>query len=207
MIDASEQALEASGADAVSIKRKVLIAWIATAAVAAATVAATAGYLVGHGEVSRLQHAVSQSESEKAAAKKQFEDLRLAYSQMIALQRCDVIDGLDDCLAAGLTRPPRFADSDRDLIEARRAQGLQRRAEENARKPQAENTRQEIKPETATEAKPDTAKPDIRQSAADRSKKLSLGEFMVEIKKIPGVGIDSGAQEHSAEDRKDKISR
>lgn len=215
-MEENEPAAEASDPaadDSPWAQRKLLLVRLAAAAAAAAVVA-TAGYVIGHVEVSRLQKAVLQLETEKAVVTKQYEDLRVSYSQTISMQRCEVIDGLDDCLAAGLKRPPRFAESDRQILDARRALELQRLAEEAARAPKPETAapvtaaapeaKAEAKPEPKSETKPEGA-PDARSSAP--KKKLSMSEFLDEIKKIPGVGIEPGQQERPSGDKKDKVRR
>lgn len=198
MTDDNEQPVEPLGASSLSVKRNALIGWISAAAVAAAAIAGTTVYLVKQAEVSHLREAIHQLKTEKSAAIKQYEDLRLSYSQTIAMQRCEVIDGLDDCLAAGLKRPLRFADADRQLTEARRAQELQRIAAENALAIKPENTKPETKPEPARDA---------RQSAPAPSGKLGMAEFLDELKKIPGVGVDPVQNERPVADKKNKIPR
>lgn len=208
MTDDNEQPVEPAGAPSIAVKRNMLIASIAAAAVAA--VAGTAAYLVKQSEVTHLRAAIAQLKTDKAAALKQYEDMRLSYSQTIAMQRCEVIDGHDDCIAAGLKRPPRFAEADRQLAEARRAEEVRRIAEENARRAKPETA----KPETQAEGKAENAPKDkaenprdAGQSAPAPARKLSLGEFVGEISKIPGVGIDPIQKERPAADRKDRTPR
>lgn len=214
-MDENEQPADPADSSATAspwLRHKRLVTRIAAAAAVAALIGTT-GYVIGHVEVSRLQKTVHQLETEKAAALKQYEDLRVSYSQTISMQRCEVIDGLDDCLAAGLKRPPRFAESDRQLLEARRALELQRLAEEAARAPKPEvpvpvAAAPELKAESKPEAKAETkaeGMPEARPSAP--KKKLSMSEFLEEIKKIPGVGIEPGQQERPGGDKKDKARR
>lgn len=216
-MDEDKQAAEAAdpaATDSPWARRKLLAIRLA-AGVAAAAVVGTTGYMIGHGEVSRLQKAVLQLETEKAAVAKQYEELRVSYSQTISMQRCEVIDGLDDCLAAGLKRPPRFAESDRQILEARRVAELQRLAEEAARAPKPEaavpataGAAPDVKAEAKSEVKAETKAEGASEGKPSASKKkLSMSEFLEEIKKIPGVGIEPGQQERPGADKKDKARR
>ena len=191
-MDDSEQPVASAAGRAISIRRNVLLAWIAAAAALAAAIGGMTAYLAGHSEVSRLQAAIRKLEGEKGVMQRQYDDLRRSYGQMIAKERCEVIDGMDDCLAAGLTRPQRFADADRQLVEARHAKELQRAAEEAVLE--------------AKKARP-VRKADNKQPAQSSSGKISLGEFLEEIKKIPGVGVDPVQKEGDAGEKRDRVHR
>lgn len=78
-------------------------------------------------EISKRERQISRLQKEIAFLTAELLRVRTDYAQLVAERRCEVIDGMDDCLAAGLTRPERFRESDAEL--------LRQREEEKARKP------------------------------------------------------------------------
>lgn len=209
--DASELANEVLGehvpAGPVSVQRKTLALWLAAAAAGGSLLGVVAMMVTGNShsqaEISLLQTSIAKLGEESKAVQKQHNEVRAAYARMIAEQRCEVIDGLDDCLAAGLRRPERFAASDRQLLEARRPPEPPppdpAKTESSA---PATNTAQA---EPATKGSTQPA-PSATPSAA-ASRKLSLGEFAEELNKIPGVAVEgttSGKAEAPADGKKGK---
>ena len=98
----------------------------------------------------------------------ELERVRRDYSLLVAERRCEIIDGMDDCLAAGLQRPARFRESDLELVSRRQAEVARKEAQNMA--------------ETAAQ---NTAKP------ANAGQDKTMMESMVNLlKSIPGVKID-----------------
>lgn len=201
-------------ASSITVAKKVLIAWLSAAAAAASLATATAMHFRTQGALARMETANSQ---EKQAALKQYDELRESYARMVAERRCEVIDGLDDCLAAGLTRPARFSATDRQLLDARRAAEPQHPGGETApiAKPAANaeaktETKAETKAEVKTETKAEQGESTPKESAplpSAANGKIGMGEFVQELKKIPGVAIeasDSMKVEPAAEGKKRK---
>ena len=91
------------------------------------------------------------------------------YAQLIAEKRCEVIDGMDDCLAAGLKRPERFRESDAELLRQREA--------EKARRPSPANP-----PATAAGGnRPPNEKP---------PEKGTMAALKNMLQSLPGVTLD-----------------
>lgn len=110
----------------VTIRRVVAAISLAGAAISAGLISAGVVYFLSHLQMRRLEGEIAQEKTNTIVLKKQYDDLLVSYGQMVAAQRCEVIDGLDDCVAAGMARPARFAESDRTLIEGRKAQAINR---------------------------------------------------------------------------------
>lgn len=196
---------EQTRASPISIQKKVLAAGLAGAALAGSLLTAMVMIVTGHShsreEISRLEKSIGILAEEKQVAQAQADRLRsLREVRLIAERRCEVIDGLDDCLAAGLKRPERFAESDRQFLEA-------------GQRPQPRPPEQAAKATIATAARTATAesappKPAPQAQPAPRaSGKMSLGEFSQELQKIPGVAVDSNVAEgpgRGTDDRKGK---
>ena len=200
-------------ASSITVARKVLIAWLSAAAAVASLVTATAMHFRTQGELARVENANSQ---EKQAALKQYDELRESYAKMVAERRCEVIDGLDDCLAAGLTRPERFSATDRQLLEARRAAELKPPGQQENTPVANATASTEVKPETKpetknkAEAKTEQGVSNTRESTpppAAATGKMGMGEFVQELKTIPGVAVeasDSMKVEPASEGKKRK---
>lgn len=115
-------------------------------------------------EIGRRDRQISRLTQEIEALKEELARVRRDYAQMVAERRCEAIDGLDDCLAAGLTRPERFHESDAAL--------LRQREEDKARK------LAEAKPAPATAA------------AHPPAEGGGMKALMNILKSIPGVKTD-----------------
>lgn len=186
--DAGTQAagapVEQAPPEPVVVQRKTLILWLGAAALAGSLVAATATLLAaqfqGRKAISALEKTIERLTEEKRSALQQLEDLRNShYAQVIAERRCEVIDGLEDCLKAGLKRPPRFAETDRQYLEARRTEGSKRE-----------------KPAGAAGAPAAASAGTEQGSPAPRAAgKMSLDEFAHALGRIPGVAVDGSAAE------------
>lgn len=85
-------------------------------------------------EITKRERKIETLTEENTQLKQELHDLRDDYARMVAERRCEVIDGMDDCLAAGLTRPDRFRESDAALVKAREAEKARKLAEA-AKKP------------------------------------------------------------------------
>ena len=181
---ATEAPVEQTPAEPLVVQRKTLIVWLGAAALAGSVVTATAILLAANFQeskaVSALEKTIGKLTEEKRSALQQLDELRNShYAQVIAERRCEVIDGLEDCLRAGLKRPPRFAESDRQYLEARRA------GESKTDKPAG--------PQSATAA---TRPVSDRGNPAPRAPgKMSLEEFAQSLGKVPGVAVDGSAVE------------
>lgn len=170
--------------DSVTVPRKFLLGWLLAAAALGSVLTAAGVMVIMHmlaqEEVSHLEKAVAQLTKEKLAASRQYDELSKAHARILAERRCEASDGLDDCLAAGLARPERFAEADRQVLESRRAAKSATVAAEN---------------------------PSAAKTAAGTTEKISIGEFVQALQKIPGVAIDGNAAEKgegSAPDPKGK---
>lgn len=204
--DASTLANEVLGehalASPISVPKKTLALWLAAAVIGGSLLGVAAMMISGHSrsqeEISRLEASVAKLAEENKAVQKQHNDLRTAYARMIAERRCEVIDGLDDCLAAGLRRPEHFAESDRQLLESRRPpEPAPEPAKGDNPAPAAKTTQMEATASGALPPAPSTAP----------ARKLSLGEFAKELNKIPGVAVDGtapGKAEAPADGKKGK---
>lgn len=73
-------------------------------------------------EIAKRERKIEALTEENGQLKRELHDLRDDYARMVAERRCEVIDGMDDCLAAGLPRPERFRESDAALLRAREAE-------------------------------------------------------------------------------------
>lgn len=189
-----EELAEQSRPGPIVVQRKAAFIWLAATAGAASllTVAAIvgAGRFHSQEEISRLEATVGKLNEEKQLAVKQLDELRRShYAQVIAERRCEVIDGLEDCLKAGLKRPERFAESDRQFLEAKRA-------------PQAKPDEQAKTASAATTGNPPTRSARAEPAASARvpdspptTRKLTLDEFAQELGKIPGVAVDGNISE------------
>lgn len=181
-------------ASPIVIQKKAFLVWLAATAGAASLLTVTAiiaaGRFHGQEEISRLEEAVASLTDEKQIALKQLADLRNShYAQVIAERRCEVIDGLEDCLKAGLKRPERFAEIDRQFLEAKRPP-----AAKAAEPRKTANAGSEVKPATKTAR----SEPAAREPAADSppgTRKLTLDEFAKELGKIPGIAVDGNISE------------
>ena len=177
---------EESRATPIIIHRSAFVLWLVATAAAGSLITAIAMIVTGHfhsqEEISRLEKALGKLTDEKRIAVKQLEELRDShYAQVIAERRCEVIDGLEDCLKAGLKRPPRFAETDRQYLEAKR-NAESKHAEQGTSATTAVKTRQ------AQAAGSELARP-----APAATGKMSLDEFAQALGKIPGVAIDGSA--------------
>ena len=189
-----EELAEQFRASPIVIQKKAFVVWLAATAGAASLLTLTAIIAVGrfHGqeEISRLEKAVATLADEKQAALKQLDELRNShYAQVIAERRCEVIDGLEDCLKAGLKRPERFAEIDRQFLEAKRAPAA--KAPEPGRTATA---RTEVKPATKA-ARSESAAKEIATDSPPGTRKLTLDEFAKELGKIPGIAVDGNISE------------
>ena len=190
------------------IQRKAFFIWLAAAAGAASLLTVTAiiamGRFHGQEEISRLEKAVATLTGEKQVALKQLDELRNShYAQVIAERRCEVIDGLEDCLKAGLKRPERFAEIDRQFLEAKRApaakpaeQGTATTARTAARTARTESVARQ--PAAAPPAPPGTT---------GTTGKMSMDEFARELSNIPGVAVEGQTVEQPARAADDKKGR
>ncbi len=98
----------------------------------------------------------------------ELERVRRDYALLVAERRCEIIDGMDDCLASGLQRPERFRESDLELVRQRQAEAARKEAQKMA--------------EAAAQ---NSAKP------ANAGQGKTMMESMVNLlKSIPGVKID-----------------
>lgn len=113
-------AAEASPAKSITLGRRAVFAGIGAGAVVAlvALVAASLWYQ-GHQELTRLNAEIDIERAKTVALETQFDNLGSAYARLVSEKRCEVIDGLADCLAAGLARPERFAEADKAELVAR----------------------------------------------------------------------------------------
>lgn len=183
-----------SPASPIVIQRKAFFIWLAATAGAASlltltTVIAT-GRFHGQEEISRLEKAVATLAGEKQVAVKQLDELRNShYAQVIAERRCEVIDGLEDCLRAGLKRPERFAESDRQFLEAKRAPAAKSPVQGNAA-----NAATAARTPTKTARSESTVR-EITADSPPGPRKLTLDEFAKELGKIPGVAVDGNIPE------------
>lgn len=178
------------------MQRKALILWLIAASATASLLTVTA--IIGAGrfhsqeEISRLEKTIGKLAEEKQSALKQLNDLRNShYAQTIAERRCEVIDGLEDCLRAGLKRPERFAESDRQLLEARRTA---------AAKPMEPDRTATADAAARTPIKTARIEPPARErtpATPPTTRKLTLDEFAQELGKIPGVAVDRNIAEDS----------
>jgi len=183
-----------SRASPIVIQKKAFVVWLAAAAGAAAMLTLIA--IVGAGrfhsqeEISRLEKTIGQLTDEKQVALKQLDALRNShYAQVIAERRCEVIDGMEDCLKAGLKRPERFAEIDRQFLEAKRAP---------AAKPQVQVNTATAGTAARALTKPARSESTTREVAVASptgNRKLTLDEFAKEISKIPGIAIDGNISE------------
>lgn len=199
--DASQLANEVLGEQApagpISVPRKILALWLAAAAVGGSVLGVAVMMVTGNShsgtEISRLQTSVARLTEENKTVQKQHSDLSAAYARMVAERRCEIIDGLDDCLAAGLKRPERFAESDRQLLAARHLPKPPSPAPANTNTPASAVDAAQAEPAAGGTTQPaPSATPQATPSAAP-ARKLSLGEFAEELNKIPGVAVEGGA--------------
>lgn len=175
-----------SRAAPIMIGRKALVLWLVATAAAGSLMTAIAIVVTGHfhsqEEISRLEKALGKLTEEKRLAVKQLDDLRNShYAQVIAERRCEVIDGLEDCLKAGLKRPARFAETDRQYLEAKR----------HAESRHAGQGRSATTGVTGGQAK--AAGSELARPAPAATGKMSLDEFVQALGRIPGVAIDGSA--------------
>lgn len=186
-----------SRASPIVIQKKAFVVWLAAAAGAASLLTVSAivatGRFHGQEEISRLEKAIATLTEEKQATLKQLDELRNShYAQVIAERRCEVIDGLEDCLKAGLKRPERFAEIDRQFLEAKRAPA--------AKPPVQGNTTTAgtvaRTPTRTARSEPATREPAAASPPGDR--KLTLDEFAKEISRIPGIAVDGNVSEGPA---------
>lgn len=175
---------------AITVQRKILIAGVGGLAVVVSLLTAVVVIVVGHfqtqKEVSELETTVAKLTKEKQAIQKHYDDLLLSHSKLLTQRRCDAPDGLDDCLAAGLTRPEHFAEADRQTLEARTVVA----PPDSLRKP-GFRAGAEAVPEIAARLAEASPAGTPRAPAAATGK-VSLGEFVEVLKKIPGVAVDGG---------------
>ena len=193
-----------SRAGPIVIQKKAFFTWLAAAAVAASLLTLTgiiaAGRFHSPEEISRLETTIGKLTDEKQATLKQLDELRSShYAQVIAERRCEVIDGLEDCLKAGLKRPERFAEIDRQFLEAKRAP---------AAKPPVQGTTTTAGTVARTPAKivrSESAAKEVTAAAPPGNRKLTLDEFAKEISKIPGIAVEgnvSDSQENPTPEKK-----
>lgn len=123
-------------------------------------------------EIGKRDRQIARLNKENAVLKEELRRVRGDYAVMIAERRCEAIDGMDDCLAAGLLRPERFRETDAELVRIREAEKARRLAAEQAA---AKTPGAGGKP--AGEADP----------KAERSQMKALVDF---LKNIPGVKTD-----------------
>jgi hypothetical protein len=192
--DGGDQTDESSGepfrSSAITIQRKMLIAGTAAlvlvVSVLTAVIVIVAWSFSAHDEVPALEKTVAKLTKEKQVAQKRYDDLLLAHSKLIAERRCEAPDGLDDCLAAGLTRPEQFAEADRQTLEARAVMLQPHSLRKNRRMAGTEAVAE-------TAARPAEASPgEPARAPSAANGKVSLGEFVEELRKIPGVAVDGG---------------
>ncbi|MCX7146941.1 MAG: hypothetical protein NT042_12240 [Sulfuritalea sp.] len=193
-----------SRAGPIVIQKKAFFTWLAAAAGVASALTliaiVSAGRFHSQEEISRLETVIGKLTDEKQAALKQLDELRSShYAQVIAERRCEVIDGLEDCLKAGLKRPERFAEIDRQFLEAKRPP---------AAKPPVQGTATTAGTAARTPAKivrsESTAK-EVAVAAPPGNRKLTLDEFAKEISKIPGIAVEgnvSDSQESPTPEKK-----
>ncbi len=98
----------------------------------------------------------------------ELERVRRDYALLVAERRCEIIDGMDDCLAAGLQRPERFRESDLQRVRQREAEVARKEAQKMA--------------ESAAQDKVKPANP--------ASEKTMMESMVNLLKSIPGVKID-----------------
>ena len=183
-----------SRAGPIVIQKKAFFTWLAAAAGVASVLTliaiVSAGRFHSQEEISRLEAIIRKLADEKQAALKQLDELRNShYAQVIAERRCEVIDGLEDCLKAGLKRPERFAEIDRQFLEAKRAL---------AAKPPLQGTTTTAGTAARTPAKTVRSEPvakEVTVAAPPGNRKLTLDEFAKEISKIPGIAVDGNISE------------
>lgn len=197
-----------SPASPIVIQKKAFVLWLAATAGAASLLTVTAiiaaGRFHGQEEISRLEKSVATLTGEKQVALKQLDELRNShYAQVIAERRCEVIDGLEDCLKAGLKRPERFAEIDRQFLEVKRAPA--------AKSPVLNNTATAgTAARTPTKTAPsESTTREVAVASPPGNRKLTLGEFAQELSKIPGVAVDGQTEEQQpriADGKKGKIS-
>lgn len=189
-----EELAEQSRPGPIVVQRKAALIWLAATAGGAALLTVTA--IIGAGrfhsqeEISRLESTIGKLNEEKQLVVKQLDELRRShYAQVIAERRCEVIDGMEDCLKAGLKRPERFAESDRQFLEAKRAP---------AAKPAEQGKTASAATTGNASARTARAEPAARERAPDSpptTRKLTLDEFAQELGKIPGVAVDGNIAE------------
>jgi cell division protein FtsL len=183
------------------VEKKLLINGLAATAALAVLIAITVILATGHyraqGEIARLQKEVVQLNEDKRAAVDRYDQMRSSYAQLLAERRCEVIDGVEDCRSAGLMRPERFAESDRQFLDGRRMPRVKRPPQDGA-----------AIPESATRPSAPEAAPGKSAPPAPRpSGMMSVDQLAQELGKIPGVSTESGKPETAnrvAEDAKGK---
>lgn len=173
---------------AITVQRKMLIIGAVVLTLVASLLTAVIVIVVGnfsaHDEVSTLEKSVAKLTKEKQATQKRYDDLLLTHSKLLAQRRCDLPDGLDDCLAAGLTRPEQFAEADRQTLEARGVMLQPHSLRKNRRMAGTEAV-------VETAARPAEASPgEPARAPSAATGKVSLGEFVEVLKKIPGVAVE-----------------
>ena len=173
---------EQSRAAPLVLQRKAAVLGLVAAAAAGALITATAMIVTGHShseaEISRLEKTIGKLTGEKQVAVEQLDKLRNSLDgQALAERRCEVIDGLEDCLRAGLKRPPRFAEADRQYLEERRAE-----------RPKTDGQASAANAGTGPGAGSAQERPTPRAAG-----KMSLDEFAQALGKIPGVAVDGSA--------------
>ncbi len=120
-------------------------------------------------DLAKKDRQISSLKSELESLTRELEQVRRDYAALIAERRCEVIDGMDDCLAAGLQRPERFRETDRELVRQREADRAKREAQQSVASRNA-----------ATKPGP-----------ADAAKEESMMRSVVNLlKSIPGVKLD-----------------
>lgn len=83
-------------------------------------------------EISKRDRQISRLKKEIAFLTTELLRVRTDYARLLAERRCEVIDGMDDCLAAGLERPERFRDTDAELVRQREQRQAQAKAKGTA---------------------------------------------------------------------------
>lgn len=195
-------------ASPIVIQKKAFVVWLAATAGAASLLTVTTiiatGRFHGQEEISRLEKAIATLTDEKQVALKQLDELRNShYAQVIAERRCEVIDGLEDCLKAGLKRPERFAEIDRQFLEAKRAPAAKSPAQDNTA---TAGTAARTPTKTA---RSESTTREVAVASPPGNRKLTLGEFAQELSKIPGVAVDGQTAEQPpriADDKKGRIN-
>jgi hypothetical protein len=81
-------------------------------------------------DIAKKDRQISSLKSELESLTRELEQVRRDYAALIADRRCEVIDGMDDCLAAGLQRPERFRETDRELVRQREADRAKKEAQQ-----------------------------------------------------------------------------